>query len=101
MRNLALGFLLVVIAAIFYTVVAKRAKRVTAARDAFFTECDRLDITHPEGEQFMEYLESKSSEKPKRNIEFYGYALNELKKRVTTPRSISRDRRAIELIEPK
>lgn len=99
MRNLAIGFALAVVAFIIYTIVARRSAKLAAARKRYFDACDHLDITHPEGEQFLEFLHRGSTDK-KYDEAYYDQAIIELHRRVTTPRSVSRDRRSIETIEP-
>lgn len=98
MRDMAIGFVLVVIAMIIYTIVARRGKKLQSAKKRFFDACERLDVTHPEGEQFLEFLDARHE--GKRDIAFYDDAVKELHARVCTPRSISRDRRSIESIDP-
>lgn len=100
MRNYAIGFVLVVVGFFIYSAVSRGSQKVADARHAFFAECDRLDITHLEGEQFLQYVRTQRQDK-KQNEDFYADALRELQRRVTQPRSISRDRRSIETIEPQ
>lgn len=99
MRILAIGFLVLVAAYVLYRFVAHRDGRVREAQTLYFRTAGELDITRGEAEQFLDFLVSQSSDS-KRTKEFFETATHELKRRVTIPRSRSRDRRPIETIAP-
>lgn len=102
MRNLFIGFIVIIAAIVIYGIVARRALQVSEARQKYFTACDKFDITHPEGEHFLEFLDqSLPGAQKKRNEIYYVAATNELRRRITVPRSVSRDRRPIESIIPR
>lgn len=99
MRTLALACLLLIGAYLLYRIVARRARSVRNAEITYFSAAAELDITRGEAEQFLDFL-AHQQPATKRTKEFFDSAAHELKRRVHTPRSQSRDRRPIETIEP-
>lgn len=90
---------LAIIVVFAFSMSSNKTRRELELRHSYYRLAHALDITKYEADSFVDDLSKQRA--IEKSAELYRTAINELRARVTVPRSLSGDHRTLITIEPK